>query len=323
MNSYCHFCGNISDKHLGQFCEKCGYKLTPLSQETELINHIQIRCGRNERERQLVSSDVRFDGHNLYNYWMELYNGAQKGYLYILKALDGILIHNGLIEERYPKGQRLDAEFLPIDISAKITFAKTYWYDKLTPHGNTYYYESQRVGTLLLENLSHDERFAFLKWFLSTPPHCQNGELCFQIDTEKYGLSSNNTNQEFDLGVRVGLVWCGNSSSPEFPNYIPVDLKVGEKLTIGRNIQFTDRRISRKHATIKRESSDTYTIRDISSKNGTYVNEKRLLTDIPVALSDGDIVNFGRSCSYVWEEKQLTIDDILGNRQDFLIVESK
>lgn len=68
----------------------------------------------------------------------------------------------------------------------------------------------------------------------------------------------------------------------------PLDKRVA---TIGRwednDIVVDDRWVSRYHARIRRDG-DTYLVEDLDSKNGTFVNGRRITQ--PVTLSDGDEV---------------------------------
>ncbi len=51
--------------------------------------------------------------------------------------------------------------------------------------------------------------------------------------------------------------------------------------------------VSRRHAAIHREQ-DGYYITDLNSTNGTRINGRRLLPNIPCRLSSGDVVRLGR-----------------------------
>ncbi len=51
--------------------------------------------------------------------------------------------------------------------------------------------------------------------------------------------------------------------------------------------------ISRRHAMIQRESTNSYYVIDLGSANGTFVNGTRIIT--PTKLSSGDIVSFGKT----------------------------
>ena len=51
--------------------------------------------------------------------------------------------------------------------------------------------------------------------------------------------------------------------------------------------------VSRKHAVIHRSGAD-YTVEDMGSTNGTYVNRKKVLPNIPQAIKPGDELRFGK-----------------------------
>ena len=66
--------------------------------------------------------------------------------------------------------------------------------------------------------------------------------------------------------------------------------------TIGRDpasntIAYTDSSISTRHARITR-AGDTFTVEDLGSRNGTFVNGEKVTA--PRALADNDIIRFGR-----------------------------
>ncbi|MCL6580111.1 MAG: FHA domain-containing protein [Firmicutes bacterium] len=50
------------------------------------------------------------------------------------------------------------------------------------------------------------------------------------------------------------------------------------------------RKVSRRHAIVRRTGSGRWTIADMGSRNGTYVNGERLPVDVPKPLQAGDIV---------------------------------
>jgi pSer/pThr/pTyr-binding forkhead associated (FHA) protein len=51
--------------------------------------------------------------------------------------------------------------------------------------------------------------------------------------------------------------------------------------------------VSRKHALIHRSGAD-YTVEDMGSTNGTYVNRKKILPNTPLAIKSGDEIRFGK-----------------------------
>ncbi|MDX9972270.1 MAG: HD domain-containing protein [FCB group bacterium] len=70
-------------------------------------------------------------------------------------------------------------------------------------------------------------------------------------------------------------------------------IEIVESLSIGRSpengLQLNDLQVSRHHAVIQRSSQGTV-IRDLSSGNGTYIGDRRI---IEYRLSDGDIIHIG------------------------------
>ena len=54
-----------------------------------------------------------------------------------------------------------------------------------------------------------------------------------------------------------------------------------------------DSGVSRKHAIIHRTGAE-YTIEDLESTNGTYVNKKRIQPHVPQAIKAGDELRFGK-----------------------------
>ncbi len=54
-----------------------------------------------------------------------------------------------------------------------------------------------------------------------------------------------------------------------------------------------DSGVSRKHAVIHR-SNGAYTIEDLGSTNGTYVNKKRIQPNQPQSIKSGDELRFGK-----------------------------
>lgn len=51
--------------------------------------------------------------------------------------------------------------------------------------------------------------------------------------------------------------------------------------------------VSRKHAVIHRRGPD-YTVEDMGSTNGTYVNRKKVLPNTPQTIKPGDEIRFGK-----------------------------
>jgi CRP-like cAMP-binding protein len=55
----------------------------------------------------------------------------------------------------------------------------------------------------------------------------------------------------------------------------------------------TNRSVSRRHAKIIRSGSEYYMLEEVGTVNGTYVNDQRIPTGVPVTLHDGDLVKIG------------------------------
>jgi pSer/pThr/pTyr-binding forkhead associated (FHA) protein len=59
------------------------------------------------------------------------------------------------------------------------------------------------------------------------------------------------------------------------------------------NLGGMDKGVSRKHAVIHRSGSD-YTVEDMGSTNGTYINRKKIQPHAPQAIKPGDELRFGK-----------------------------
>ena len=88
------------------------------------------------------------------------------------------------------------------------------------------------------------------------------------------------------------------TSGPQEEQIIPLLL---DKLEIGRatikatwEIGLQDPAVSRPHAVMDCED-DIWTLRDLKSSNGTFVNNKRLEPDDRIKLKDGDLITFGKT----------------------------
>jgi hypothetical protein len=102
--------------------------------------------------------------------------------------------------------------------------------------------------------------------------------------------------------------------SASLPAIINVRVPQGEAFTIGRfdasvgrqqsSFEFDKKTkgVSRRHAAIECRSG-IYTILDLASSAGTFINGQKLPPNMPVELSHGIRVSFGNSgANYVWEE---------------------
>jgi pSer/pThr/pTyr-binding forkhead associated (FHA) protein len=59
------------------------------------------------------------------------------------------------------------------------------------------------------------------------------------------------------------------------------------------NLGGMEKGVSRKHAVIHRSGVD-YTVEDMGSTNGTYINKRRIQPHAPQAIKPGDEVKFGK-----------------------------
>jgi CRP-like cAMP-binding protein len=55
----------------------------------------------------------------------------------------------------------------------------------------------------------------------------------------------------------------------------------------------TNRSVSRRHAKIIRSGSDYHMLEEVGTVNGTYVNDMRIPTGVPVTMHNGDLVKIG------------------------------
>lgn len=113
--------------------------------------------------------------------------------------------------------------------------------------------------------------------------------------------------EEYGTGLRlVGM--------PGLPKRIPVEIAVGDIFTIGRyDVQLQQRQssfefpagtkaVSRRHAVIERDV-DGYSVTDLTSKAGTFVNGTSLKANFPYRIQKGDKISFGTSgADYIWED---------------------
>lgn len=104
-------------------------------------------------------------------------------------------------------------------------------------------------------------------------------------------------------------------STAPLPGNIPVTIEIGGVFTIGRfdvsvgrkqsDFEFEKgtKAVSRHHAAIERGMDGAYSILDLSSSAGTFVNGERLPPNVPFRLERGYRVSFGTGgADYVWEE---------------------
>lgn len=139
-----------------------------------------------------------------------------------------------------------------------------------------------------------------------SPPHIQKVPVWTspQVESEVTQLD------EGLNGVALRLV--GN---PTLPGQIPVNLAPGGMFTIGRfdvsvghrqsDFEFDKgtKAVSRHHAVVERRSDGTYTVTDLSSSAGTFVDGVRLTPNVPHQIRRGSRISFGTGgADYIWEE---------------------
>ena len=55
----------------------------------------------------------------------------------------------------------------------------------------------------------------------------------------------------------------------------------------------TNRSVSRRHAKIIKSGDEYHVLEEVGTVNGTYVNEQRIPTGVPVTIHSGDMVKIG------------------------------
>lgn len=117
------------------------------------------------------------------------------------------------------------------------------------------------------------------------------------------------------LNEGLGSVCLRLVGDPSLPREIPVNLVSGAAFTIGRfdvsvgckqsNFEFDKKTkaVSRHHAVIERQSDGSYTVMDLSSAAGTFVDGVRITPNVPHHLERGCRIAFGTGgADYIWEE---------------------
>jgi len=54
-----------------------------------------------------------------------------------------------------------------------------------------------------------------------------------------------------------------------------------------------NRSVSRRHAKVIRANSEYHVLEEVGTVNGTYVNDQRIPTGVPVTIHNGDLVKIG------------------------------
>jgi len=127
----------------------------------------------------------------------------------------------------------------------------------------------------------------------------------------QYGNENDGSTEILDeISGFTGLSLVSRVSLPE---RITVSIEPGRVFSIGRysvsigikqsDFEFGEqtKEVSRRHAVIER-SGEGYTIVDIGSRAGTFLNDERIIPNMPHKLSDSDKVSFGRAgADYEWK----------------------
>ena len=83
----------------------------------------------------------------------------------------------------------------------------------------------------------------------------------------------------------------------------------GETITMGRAVEcdivITSKRVSRQHASIRREGGEVI-LQDLDSTNGAFLNDERVMK--PAALHDGDRITIG-DVTFVFHDPDVTTAD--------------
>lgn len=111
-------------------------------------------------------------------------------------------------------------------------------------------------------------------------------------------MLSNHTQTHSALRVgsaRPALVWTFAAHLDWFGRTVPV---AGDDLVIGRcgaDLDVDDRGVSRAHARISRGAAGGWTLTDLGSTNGTFLNGVRVRS---AALRDGDEIRIGAATAF-------------------------
>lgn len=132
-------------------------------------------------------------------------------------------------------------------------------------------------------------------------------------------VNNNITMESFDEETRLdeeyGATCLRLVGDMTLPREILVEIQPNQIFSIGRydvtvghkqssfEFEKNTKAVSRHHAAIERLEDGTYTIVDLSSSAGTFVQGQRLTPNVPQMLRTGYKVSFGTSgADYIWEE---------------------
>lgn len=118
-----------------------------------------------------------------------------------------------------------------------------------------------------------------------------------EVDADQVGMDAT-VMKPTEKGTRHRLVDVATGTAYFFSN--------GDETTIGRadpvtgilpDIDLTavdtNRSVSRRHAKIIKSGDEYVVLEEVGTVNGTYVNDQRIPTGVPVALHNGDLVKIG------------------------------
>ena len=102
-------------------------------------------------------------------------------------------------------------------------------------------------------------------------------------------------------------------------NQVPVRIGRGAD----NEIILTDptRTVSRNHAVIFAENGDVL-IKDLESKNLTFLNNEQLIPGQPLALKDGDSIHCGDFILQVLLQEDSTVDDLTQKTPEFTVIDT-
>jgi hypothetical protein len=106
----------------------------------------------------------------------------------------------------------------------------------------------------------------------------------------------------FNQEIAILLVQEGNSPKTQWP-LAESTMIIGRDAT--SDVQIDDRQVSRRHAEISRTPSG-YTIRDLGSKNGTYLNGEAVFEE-PQLIQNGDEVGIALCAKLTFIEDEATV----------------
>lgn len=131
-------------------------------------------------------------------------------------------------------------------------------------------------------------------------PNCQK-KLTFTVSMKlasKFGSDPTLGGNENDISLLIETVPNAMTAYQSFE-------LTSEYYTIGRKnsggpecrpdveVATTDKKMSRKHAAIRKKGKSGFTLKDIGSKNGVFVNGSKLDADEEIYLADGDTIRLG------------------------------